>query len=185
MALPIVAWAAIYEEAARSLFGPLSINCAAPDDGNMNLLSRTGTPAQQEWWLRPIVEGKVKSSFAMTEPAPGGGSDPAMIRTYAEKRGGNWIIRGRKWFITGADGAAHFIVVARTSDDKRQGLTAFLYHRDQPGWRIVRRIGSWGRRSMAGIASSNSTASKSPTRTCCSASATGSNAHRSGLARHG
>jgi len=70
MALSIVAWAAVYEEAARSLFGPLSINCAAPDDGNMNLLSRTGTPAQKEWWLRPVVEGQVKSSFAMTEPAP-------------------------------------------------------------------------------------------------------------------
>ena len=76
MALPIVAWAAIYEEAARSVFGPLALNCMAPDDGNMNLLARIGTPAQKEWWLRPIVEGKVKSSFAMTEPAPGGGSDP-------------------------------------------------------------------------------------------------------------
>ncbi len=138
-------------------------------------MSRIGTPAQKEWWLRPIVEGKVKSSFAMTEPAPGGGSDPGMIRTFAEKKGGKWIIRGRKWFITGAAEAAHFIVVARTSDDKRRGLTAFLYHRDQPGWRIVRRIGSWDRRSTAAIASSNSTASKSPTRTCCSASATGSN----------
>ena len=140
MALPIVAWAAIYEEAARSIFGPLSINCSAPDDGNMNLLARAGTPAQKERWLRPIVEGKVKSAFAMTEPAPGGGSDPAMIRTRAEKKNGKWIIRGRKWFITGADGAAHFIVIARTSDDKRRGLTAFLHHRDQPGWRIVRRI---------------------------------------------
>ena len=62
MALPIVAWAAIYEEAARSLFGPLCINCAPPDDGNMNLLARIATPAQQEWWLRPLVEGKVKSA---------------------------------------------------------------------------------------------------------------------------
>src|SRR5207248_3089019 len=114
--LPIVARAAIYEEAARSLFGPLSINCSAPDDGNMNLLSRTGTPAQQEWWLRPVVEGKVKSAFAMTEPAPGGGSDPGMIRTRAEKKNGKWIITGRKWFITGAAEAAHFIVIARTSD---------------------------------------------------------------------
>src|SRR4029077_14430160 len=69
MALPIVAWPAVYEEAARSLFGPLAINCAPPDDGNMNLLARIGTPAQQEWWLRPIVEGKIKSAFAMTEPA--------------------------------------------------------------------------------------------------------------------
>jgi acyl-CoA dehydrogenase len=144
MALPIVAWAVMYEEAARSIFGALAMNCMAPDDGNMNLLSRIGTPAQQAWWLKPIVEGSVKSAFAMTEPAPGGGSDPSMIRTSAERRGGKWIIRGRKWFITGAGAAAHFIVVARTSDDKRKGLTAFLYHRDQPGWRIVRRIAIMG-----------------------------------------
>ena len=140
MELPIVAWAVMYEEAARSLFGPLALNCMAPDDGNMNLLNRAGTPAQKEKWLRPIVEGKVRSAFAMTEPAPGGGSDPAMIKTRAEKKGDKWVIRGRKWFITGADGAAHFILIARTSEDARKGLTAFLYHRDQPGWKILRRI---------------------------------------------
>ncbi len=144
MALPIVGWAVMYEEAARSLFGPLAFNCMAPDDGNMNVLNRTGTPAQKEKWLKPIVEGKVRSSFAMTEPAPGGGSDPGMIMTRAEKKGGKWVINGRKWFITGADGAAHFILIARTSDDQRKGLTAFLYHKDQPGWRIVRRIGIMG-----------------------------------------
>jgi acyl-CoA dehydrogenase len=144
MELPIVAWAAMYEEAARSLFGPLAFNCMAPDDGNMNVLRLVGTPAQKEKWLRPIVEGKVRSAFAMTEPAPGGGSDPSMIATRAEKRGGKYVITGRKWFITGADGAAHFILVARTSDDRRRGLTAFLFHRDQPGWRIVRRIGILG-----------------------------------------
>src|SRR6185503_12078849 len=97
MALPIVAWAAIYEEAARSIFGALAMNCMAPDDGNMSLLARIGTSAQKEWWLRPIVDGKVKSSFAMTEPAPGGGSDPSMIRTFAERAGRKWLIRGRKW----------------------------------------------------------------------------------------
>jgi acyl-CoA dehydrogenase len=140
MGLPIVAWAAIYEEAARSIFGPLAIHCMAPDDGNMNLLAKVGTPAQKEKWLRPIVEGKVRSSFAMTEPSPGSGSDPGMMLTRAEKRNDRYIIRGRKWFITGADGAAHFILLARTSDDPRRGLTAFLYHKDQPGWRIVRRI---------------------------------------------
>ena len=144
MALPIVAWAVMYEEAARSIFGALAMNCMAPDDGNMNLLSRIGTPGQRAWWLKPIVEGRVKSAFAMTEPAPGGGSDPSMIRTAAERHGGKWIVRGRKWFITGAGEAAHFIVVARTSDDKRKGLTAFLYHRDQPGWRVVRRIAIMG-----------------------------------------
>jgi acyl-CoA dehydrogenase len=140
MALPIVAWAVMYEEAARSLFGPLAFNCMAPDDGNMNLLAQVGTPAQQAKWLRPIVDGKVNSSFAMTEPAPGGGSDPSMIKTRAERRGNKWVIHGRKWFITGAGAAAHFILIARTSDDPRTGLTAFLFHRDQPGWRIVRRI---------------------------------------------
>src|SRR5581483_8177820 len=110
MDLPIVAWAVMYEEAARSLFGPLALNCMAPDDGNMNVLKKLGTPAQKEKWLKPIVEGKVRSSFAMTEPAPGGGSDPSMIKTYAEKHGSTWKIHGRKWFITGADGAAHFIL---------------------------------------------------------------------------
>jgi acyl-CoA dehydrogenase len=140
MGLPTVGWAAMYEEANRSIFGPLVFNCAAPDDGNMNLLALAGTPAQKDRWLRPIVEGKVRSSFAMTEPAPGGGSDPGMIRTRAERKGSGWVVRGRKWFITGAGVAAHFILVARTSEDARRGLTAFLFHREQPGWRILRRI---------------------------------------------
>jgi acyl-CoA dehydrogenase len=140
MELPIVAWAVMYEEAARSLFGPLAFNCMAPDDGNMGLLARVGTSAQKEWWLRPVVDGKVTSSFAMTEPSPGGGSDPSMIKTRAERHGDKWRIFGRKWFITGAGAATNFIVIARTSDDTRHGLTAFLFHRDQPGWNIVRRI---------------------------------------------
>jgi acyl-CoA dehydrogenase len=77
----------------------------------------------------------------MTEPAPGAGSDPGMMRTAATRVGNSrWRISGRKWFITGAEEAEHFILVARTSDDARRGLTAFLFHRDQPGWRIVRRI---------------------------------------------
>jgi acyl-CoA dehydrogenase len=104
------------------------------------MLARVATPAQQERWLKPIVAGKVRSAFAMTEPHPGGGSDPGMIMTRAERRGDTWVVRGRKWFITGADGAAHVILIARTSDDPRRGLTAFLYHKDQPGWRILRRI---------------------------------------------
>jgi acyl-CoA dehydrogenase len=95
MALPIVGWAAMYEEANRSIFGPLAFNCAAPDDGNMNVLALVGTPAQKDKWLRPIVNGKVRSSFAMTEPAPGGGSDPDMIRTRAEKKGDVWVIHGQ------------------------------------------------------------------------------------------
>jgi acyl-CoA dehydrogenase len=140
MGLAVVGWAAMYEEANRSIFGPVVFNCAAPDDGNMNILAKVGTAAQKERWLRPIVEGRVRSAFAMTEPHPGGGSDPAMIRTLAEKTSAGWVIRGRKWYITGAAEAAHFIVMARTSDDPRKGLSAVLFHRDQPGWRIERRI---------------------------------------------
>jgi acyl-CoA dehydrogenase len=67
-----------------------------------------------------------------------------MIRTAAEKRGSKYVITGRKWFITGGEEARKFIVVARTSDDPRHGLTAFLFDRDQPGWRIERRIDIMG-----------------------------------------
>jgi acyl-CoA dehydrogenase len=140
MGLPIVAWAAIYEEAARSIFGPLAIHCMAPDDGNMSLLAKAGTPAQKDKWLKPLADGTARSAFAMTEPHPGSGSDPGMMLTRAEKKGDRYIVRGHKWFITGAEGAAHFILIARTSDEPRRGLTAFLYHKDQPGWRILRRI---------------------------------------------
>ena len=80
----------------------------------------------------------------MTEPAPGGGSDPGMIATRAVRDGAGWRVTGRKWFITGAGVASHFILMARTSDDVRKGLTAFLFHKDQPGWHIARRIGIMG-----------------------------------------
>ena len=136
--------AVCYEEMNRSIFGPLVFNSAAPDDGNMMLLEKVGTAEQNDWWLAPVVAGRVRSSFAMTEPAPGAGSDPGMMRTRAIRVGDSYRITGRKWFITGAEGAAHFIVLARTSDAARHGLTAFLFHRDQPGWRIVRRIGIMG-----------------------------------------
>jgi acyl-CoA dehydrogenase len=140
MGLPMVGQATMYEEANRSIFGPVCLNCAAPDDGNMRLLSQVGTDEQKAKWLAPIVAGEVRSAFVMTEPAPGGGSDPGMMLTKAERRQGGWQVSGRKWFITGAAEASHFILMARTSDDPRKGLTAFLFHKDQPGWRIVRRI---------------------------------------------
>ena len=144
MGLSRLAMAALYEEANHSIFGPVVFNAAAPDDGNLMLLAKIGTPAQQERWLAPIVDGRVRSAFAMTEPHPGGGSDPGMIRTTAVRHGDRWVVPGRKWFITGAGLAEHFILIARTSDDPRRGLSAFLFHRDQPGWRIVRRIGIMG-----------------------------------------
>lgn len=139
--LSVVGMAACYEEMNRSIFGPVVFNSAAPDDGNMLLLAKAATPAQQERWLKPIVEGRARSAFVMTEPAPGSGSDPGgTMQTRAEKKGDTWVLRGRKWFITGADGADVFIVVARTSDADRKNLTAFLHRREQPGWRLVRRI---------------------------------------------
>ena len=135
-----VGMAVCYEEMQRSIFGPVVFNACAPDDGNMMLLEQVGTPEQKARWLAPIVEGRVSSAFAMTEPHPGGGSDPAMIRTSAVRVGDTYRIEGRKWFITGAADAQHFIVVARTSDSSRKGLTALLFDKDQPGWNIERRI---------------------------------------------
>jgi acyl-CoA dehydrogenase len=138
--LSIAQMAVCYEEMNRSIFGPVVFNSAAPDDGNMIRLNKVATAAQKDQWLQPIIDGKVRSAFAMTEPAPGAGSDPSMMLTTAERAGDKWIIRGRKWFITAAEAATHFIVIARTSSDVRKGLTAFLFHANTPGWRIVRRI---------------------------------------------
>lgn len=136
----VVGMAACYEEMNYSLFGPAVFNCAAPDDGNMTVLNKIATEEQKKRWLQPIIDGKVRSAIVMTEPAPGAGSDPAMMLTTATRNGDKWVIRGRKWFITGAGVAQHFILIAKTSDDPRKGLTAFMFDRDRPGWRIVRRI---------------------------------------------
>jgi acyl-CoA dehydrogenase len=106
----------------------------------MIVLNKVAREDQKTRWLQPIIDGAVRSSFAMTEPSPGSGSDPSAMLTSAKREGNKWVVRGRKWFITGAGVAKHFIVLARTSDDARRGLTAFLFHADQPGWRIIRRI---------------------------------------------
>ena len=153
LGLPIVGWAAIYEEAQRSIFGSVILNCQAPDDGNMSVLNTVlKTEAEKNRWLQPIIDGKVRSSFVMTEPQPGSGSDPGgMMLTRAEKRSGKYIVHGRKWFISGAAVASHFILVARTSDDPRRGLSAFLYHKNDPGWRIVRRIPIMGPEEHGGV----------------------------------
>ncbi len=139
--LGLVGMAACYEEMARSPFGPLAFNSMAPDDGTMMALEKI-LPSEEmkQKWLQPLVDGDARSGFAMTEPHPGGGSDPSMMLTTAEKKGDRWVLNGRKHFITGAEGAKHFIVIAKTSDDPRKGLTAFLHHADDPGWRIERRI---------------------------------------------
>jgi acyl-CoA dehydrogenase len=137
----VVNMAACYETAGRSIFGPVCFNGAAPDDGNLYLLNRVATPAQKERWLAPILAGAARSAIVMTEPHPGSGSDPSgMMLTTATRKGDTWVIKGHKWFITGAGVADHFILLARTSDDPRRGLTTFLFHKDQPGWELKRRI---------------------------------------------
>lgn len=138
--LSVTGMAACYEEMGRSIYGPVCFNSAAPDDGNMIVLNKVATEAQKERWLQPIIDGKVRSSFVMTEPMPGSGSDPGAMLTSATRKGGSWVINGHKWFITGAGAAQHFILIARTSDDSRRGLSAFLFDADQPGWEILRRI---------------------------------------------
>jgi acyl-CoA dehydrogenase len=128
--------AALLEEAGRSYLGPGAMNCAAPDQPNMISLLRQGTPAQRSQYLEPLAAGRVRSCFAMTEPAPGAGSDPSMLRTTATRNGDGWVIRGHKWFITGAVGASFAIVLARTDE----GPTQFIVHTDNPGFRLVRAI---------------------------------------------
>lgn len=153
LGLPVTGWAVVYEEASRSIFGPVILNCAAPDDGNMSVLNKAlSDDRMKDKWLQPIIDGKVRSSFVMTEPHPGSGSDPGgMMLTRAEKRGNKYVVTGRKWFISGAAVASHFILMARTSDDPRRGLSAFLFHKDQPGWRIVRRIPNMGPEEHGGV----------------------------------
>jgi len=137
---PIAGIAPCYEEMNRSIFGPVVFNAAAPDDGNMILLNRLLDEPAKDRWLQPIIDGAARSAFAMTEPMPGAGSDPGMMRTTATRRGKHWVIEGRKWFITGAVAAKVFILIAKTSGDARKGLTAFLFEAERPGWEVVRRI---------------------------------------------
>jgi acyl-CoA dehydrogenase len=153
LGLPMTGRAVFYEEANRSIFGPAVFNCAAPDDGNMSVLDKVlRSETMKDRWLQPIIDGKLRSSFAMTEPHPGAGSDPAgMMLTRATRRGANYFVHGAKWFISGAALAEHFILVARTSDDPRRGLSAFLYHRDDKGWRIARRIETMGPEEHGGV----------------------------------
>ena len=128
--------AVVFEEAGYSLLGPQALNCAAPDEGNMLLLEKVATAAQREQFLVPLAAGEARSCFAMTEPAPGAGSDPSMLATRAERVDGGWSITGDKWFITGADGAAFTICMAMADE----GATMFLIDADNPGWRVTRTI---------------------------------------------
>lgn len=127
--------AVLLEEAGRSLLGPLALNCSAPDEGNIHMLHMIATPEQQRRYLRPLVAGEIRSCFAMTEPPPGAGSDPAALRTTAAKVAGGWTITGDKHLITGARGAAFAIVMAAGADGG--GATMFLVDAGNPGMTIT------------------------------------------------
>ena len=126
--------ATVLRAAGYSLLGPLAMNCAAPDEGNIHLLDRVATPAQKERFLQPLAAGTIRSSFFMTEPDGGAGSDPDMMRTEATRDGDHWVVNGRKWFISGVDGANMGIIMARTG----QHATMFLTPLPTPGLTIER-----------------------------------------------
>ncbi|HEY6870859.1 MAG TPA: acyl-CoA dehydrogenase [Novosphingobium sp.] len=113
-----------------SPLGPLAVNTMAPDEGNMYLLGHEGSPEQKERFLKPLVEGRARSAFLMTEPAGdgGAGSDPSMMKTTCRQDGNHWVVNGRKCFITGYQGAKVGIVMAKSDD----GACMFLVDLPDP-----------------------------------------------------
>lgn len=134
LALDFRSQSIILEEAGRSLLGPVALNCAAPDEGNILLLEKVASAQQKSKYLEPLARGEVRSAFAMTEPSPGAGSDPGLLRTTAQSTGDRWVINGTKWFITGAEGSAFSIVMART----KEAATMFLVDAGNPGMTVRR-----------------------------------------------
>jgi acyl-CoA dehydrogenase len=128
--------ATVLKASGLSPLGPVAVNTAAPDEGNMYLLGKVGSPEMKERFLRPIVEGRARSAFLMTEPAVegGAGSDPSMMQTTAVQDGNHWVINGRKAFITGAQGAKVGIVMAKST----AGACMFLVDLPDPAIRIDR-----------------------------------------------
>lgn len=132
--------AVVLRRSGLSPLGPVAVNTMAPDEGNMFLLGKIGTSWQKERFLEPLVRGDARSAFFMTEPAAenGAGSDPSMLQTTAVREGDQWRIRGRKTFITGAEGAAVGIVMARTGEAGKARATMFLVDLPHPAVRIER-----------------------------------------------
>lgn len=126
----------VLRKSGLSPLGPLACNTMAPDEGNMYLLGHIGSPEQKARFLKPLVEGRARSAFFMTEPASegGAGSDPSMMRTTCRPEGNHWVIDGRKAFITGADGAQVGIVMAKAEE----GACMFLVELPDPAIRIER-----------------------------------------------
>lgn len=150
--VPIEHWSTIFQEAGYSLIGPSVLNCMAPDEGNMHMLQLIGTDDQKRRYLAPLAAGESRSCFAMTEPHPGAGSDPAALLTEASRVEGGWLINGHKRFISGAEVAAFAIVMARNeaSEGVPAGATMLLVDMDNPGVRIGERINAIDRAIAGG-----------------------------------
>ncbi|HCA84742.1 MAG TPA: acyl-CoA dehydrogenase [Streptomyces sp.] len=136
--VPIEHWSPVLQEAGYSPIGPSALNCMAPDEGNMHMLNVVATEEQKQRYLAPLAAGDIRSCFGMTEPHPGAGSDPAALRTTAERTTGGWLVNGHKRFISGAIGAGFCIVMARTeaAEGSPAGATMFLVDMTNPGIRV-------------------------------------------------
>ena len=124
----------VLQKTGLSPLGPLACNTGAPDEGNMYLLGKVGSPEIKQRFLEPLVEGRARSAFFMTEPASegGAGSDPSMMQTHCHMDGNHWVINGRKAFITGAQGAKVGIIMAKADE----GACMFLVDLPDPAIRI-------------------------------------------------
>jgi alkylation response protein AidB-like acyl-CoA dehydrogenase len=144
--LNLLEFASIGEELGRSPLGHYLFNCQAPDAGNMEILIQYGTEEQKERYLRPLVQGEIRSCFSMTEPGYPG-SNPAWMGTLATKDNGDYLLNGEKWFSTGADGAAFSIVMAITNpeaDNPYQRASMIIVPTDTPGFKLVRNTSVMG-----------------------------------------
>ncbi len=130
----------VLKKSGLSILGPLAVNTAAPDEGNMYLLGKVGSQAIKDRFLKPLVQGRARSAFFMTEPADddGAGSDPSMMKTLCSADGNHWVINGRKKFITGAEGAKVGIIMAKSDN----GACMFLVDLPDPAIRIERILGT-------------------------------------------
>jgi acyl-CoA dehydrogenase len=134
------------EEMGRSpMAAPMAFNCAAPDTGNMEILAEHGTPEQRERWLEPLMDGKIRSCFSMTEPEVSG-SDPTLLQAKATLDGDEWIVEGHKWFTSGAVGADLAIAMVVTDPDAPPYSRASMIcvPTDTPGFNLVRPISVMG-----------------------------------------
>ena len=143
--------AVVFEAAGYSILGPIALHFHAPDEGNIHMLDVIATPAQRKKYLSRLATGEVRSCFAMTEPDGGAGADPLLLKTRAVPDGNGYVINGRKWLITGAEGAAFAIIMARTGDGPAD-CTMFLTELPNPAFKISRVLGTMDTSFMGGHA---------------------------------